>query len=109
MMKEKRKQKLEASRNARCAHSSLLLAKTRDNRPNLGARPNKGGKMRRHIACLALVGLSLALAAPALGADPQPTSSYLIQLNGAGPADLSGQGAAARGTVAWVRPEIGDA
>jgi subtilisin family serine protease len=63
--------------------------------------------MRRHIACLALVGLSLALAAPAIGADPQPTSSYLIQLNGAGPADLSGQVAAAGGTLAWVRPEIG--
>src|SRR6476469_8580454 len=59
--------------------------------------------MRRYIACLALVGFSLALAAPAIGAGP----SYLIQINGAGPADLSGQVAAAGGTLTWVRPEIG--
>src|SRR6476469_7262217 len=49
--------------------------------------------MRRYIACLALVGFSLALAAPAIGAGP----SYLIQINGAGPADLSGQVAPAGG------------
>jgi len=63
--------------------------------------------MRRNMACLALVVLSLALAAPAIGAAAQPASSYLIQISGAGPADLSGKVAAAGGTLTWVRPEIG--
>jgi subtilisin family serine protease len=52
-----------------------------------------------------VLGLSLVLAVPAFAADPQPTSNYLIQINGAG--DLAGQVAAAGGTLLWSHPDLG--
>jgi subtilisin family serine protease len=52
-----------------------------------------------------VLGLSLALAAPALAADPHPTNSYLIRTNGA--PDLAAQVSAAGGTLVYQFPEIG--
>src|SRR5436305_10553047 len=61
----------------------------------------------RHMLVSTFLVLSLVLAAPAFAADPQPTSNYLIQINGAGAGDLSSQVAAAGGTLLWAHPEIG--
>jgi subtilisin family serine protease len=52
-----------------------------------------------------VLGLSLALAAPALAADLHPTNSYLIRTNGA--PDLAAQVSAAGGTLVHQFPEIG--
>ncbi|HEY0511438.1 MAG TPA: S8 family serine peptidase [Thermoanaerobaculia bacterium] len=53
-----------------------------------------------------LLGLSLVLAAPAFAADPQPTSNYLIQINGTG-SGLASQVSAAGGTLLWAHPDLG--
>jgi subtilisin family serine protease len=57
------------------------------------------------MASSLVLGLSLALAAPALAADLHPTNSYLLRTNGA--ADLAAQVSAAGGTLVYQFPEIG--
>ncbi len=59
----------------------------------------------RYMLGSTVLGLSLALVAPAFAADPQPSPNYLIQVNGAG--DLSSQVAAAGGTLLWSHPDLG--
>lgn len=61
----------------------------------------------RHLLGSIALGLSLTLAAPAFAADPQPSSNYLIRLNGAGAGNLSSQVAAAGGTLVWSHPDLG--
>jgi lantibiotic leader peptide-processing serine protease len=59
----------------------------------------------RYLLGSTVLSLSLALVTPAFAADPQPSPNYLIRTNGTG--DLSGQVAAAGGTLLWSHPDLG--
>jgi subtilisin family serine protease len=61
----------------------------------------------RYILGSTVLCLSLVVATPAFAADPQPTSNFLIQINGAGAGDLASQVAAAGGTLLWSHPDLG--
>lgn len=63
--------------------------------------------MKRNVTFVLCLVFASALAGPAGAAEPRETNTFLIKIQGSGPANLASQVAAAGGTLLRVHPEIG--